>query len=180
MRMPWTLLGAMALVASGIVAGRSTAGGEPQEGAGMPGEACIDTHALVKALTANAWSTKGTGMWDSVGKVSFRLGAGKTLLVQDYAATGTAGDALHGLGVLKWAPDGKTATVWWFDDTMKRPIELKGPASESGYELTGEMALPDGKPSTATFKLAKKGEGFEFTLAADGQVMMTEVYSKAK
>lgn len=180
MRMPWIVLGALALVASGMLAGRSLAGDEPKESEGTRQEAPIDGYALVKALTANAWDTKGTGMWESVGKVTFRLGAGKTLLVQDYAATGTAGESLHGLSVIKWSADGKTASAWWFDETMKAPLELKGPASDTGYELKGEMALPDGKPSTATFKLVKKGAGFEFTLAADGQVMMTEVYTKAR
>ncbi len=181
MRRNWLAMVAVALVAAagGLATGRALAEDDPMAGgAAPPSEPCIDGNALVKALTANKWTTKATGMMSSEGAVSFRLGAGKTLLVEDYDSKGDLG-AFSGLGVYKWGADGKTVSVTWFDTMSPKPTTFTGPVSDTGFELSGEMETPEG-PTTGVIKLVKKDAGFEFTMTAGGQLMMTDVYTPAK
>jgi hypothetical protein len=165
--------------AGGIVAGRAVAEDEMPAG-GMPQEKPIDGHALVKALTANKWTTKSTSsMGGGEGETSYRLGAGKTALVQDYDSKSAMG-AYSGLGITKVSADGKTATMWWFNSMSPNADEYTGPITENGYELTGTVDNMQGGKAKANLKLTKKGEGFEFTYTMDGQLMFTDVYTKAK
>ena len=179
MRRTWTAVCATALVAGGILAGRVTADDPAPAGpAAMPAVKCVDGNALVKALTANKWTVKDVGPMPSEGTSSFTLGAGKTVLVQTLESKGAMDYAGH--GVTAWSEDGKTATMWWFNSMTQMPLVFKGPTTDDGYELSGEAPGMDGKPGKATIKMVKKGEGFEFTYAQDGMVIMTETYAKAK
>jgi hypothetical protein len=174
----WMAMCAVALVAAsgGIVAGRALAEDPP---AGMDNEKPIDGNALVKALTANKWATEATGLMASKGAASFRLGAGKTLLVEDYDVKGDMGE-YSGFGVFKWSADGKTATLWWFDNGAAKPTEFTGPATDTGYELTGTVSRMPGQASKTVLKLTKKGDGFEFTYTEEGTVAFTDTLTKAK
>lgn len=178
MRKTWIAFCAVAVVATagGLVAGRALAEDDPMAKA-METEKPIDGNPLVKALTANRWTTKATGMMSSEGTVSFRLAAGKTLLVEEYDSKGDIGE-FSGFGVFKFSPDGKTATLWWFDTHSAKPTEYTGPATESGCELSApSQHVPGAK---TVLKFAKKGEGFEFTYTEGGEVAFTDVYTKAK
>lgn len=183
MRRTWIAMCAVAVVAAGAgaVAGRAFAEDDPMAGGGMPPpQKPIDAHPLVKSLTANPWTTKATSpQGPGEGKASFRLGAANTVLVQDYDAKHAWGP-YGGLGVTKISDDGKTATMWWFNTMGGEPDVYTGPITDTGYELKGEIETGPGTKSKVVIKMVKKGDGFEFTFGMDGQVGMTDVYTKAK
>jgi len=184
MRKTWIAMCTVAVVAAGAgaVAGRAFAEDDPMAGGGgpPPPQKTIDGHALVKALTANSWTTSATSpQGPGTGTASFRLGADKTVLVQDYSAKHGWGP-YGGLGVTKISDDGKTATMWWFNTMGGTPDVYTGSINDTGYELKGEIETGPNMKSKVVIKMVKKGEGFEFTFGMDGQVGMTDVYTKAK
>jgi hypothetical protein len=166
---------AVVAAAGGLVAGRAFAE-DPMPGGAPPMEKAIDGHALVKALTANGWTVKG----DGAGTSTFRLGANKTVLVQDYTTAGGKMGPYGGVGATKVSADGKTATMWWFHSMGAQPMQFTGPITDTGYELSGDVPNMMGAITKATVKLTKKGEGYEFTYVQDDQTYMTDTYTKAK
>jgi hypothetical protein len=167
----WQTIAFVAVAAvGGLLAGRALA---EDEMGGMPQpEKTIDGHALVKALVGK-WTIKQTAPWGEAEAVAtFRLGAGKTVLVEDYDSKGMM--EFNGMGWFKLGDDGKSITLWWLDSHSKEPTEFKGTVSDTGYEMTGGE---DGKKMT--MKLVKKGEGFEWTMSGD-MGTMTDLFTKAK
>ena len=170
MQSNWKALAFVAAVAAvGVLAGRAFAKDE-MGGAPEP-EKCVDTLALVKALTGK-WDVKTS--IGGTGTANFHLSVGKTLLVEDYDSKGGSFGDYSGLGMFKFSDDGKTITSWWFDTYSKKPTEFTGPATDTGYEATGG----EGEHKT-TIKFAKKGEGWDVSMSATG-FEMTSVYTKAK
>ena len=172
MRRNWKMLAFVAVAAvGGLMAGRALAGDDM---AGMPQpQKTIDGHALVKALSGK-WNVKTSGDFgDSEGVVTFRAGVGKTVLLEEYDSKGAMGE-FNGAGWFKFSDDGKSGTLWWLDSHSTKPSEFAGTVTDTGYEFSqGEGA------EKVTMKMAKKGEGFEWSMSgAWGK--MSSVYTKAK
>lgn len=168
----WKTLAFVAAAAvGGLLAGRALAGDDK---GGMPEpQKTIEANALVKSMVGK-WNVKTSGSFgEGEAVATFRLGVGKTVLVEEYDSKGGMGE-FSGAGWMKIGDDGKAATLWWVDSMSKEPNAFKGNVTDTGYELTeGEGA------EKVTIKLTKKGEGFEWTMTFPGG-NMTGVYTKAK
>jgi hypothetical protein len=102
---------------------------------------------LLKGLVGDWVTTSKNEHGEGRGRSSFHLGAGGTVLVQEYESTspGPGGKEVeaHGIGIYKVAADGATLTVWWFHDHAPEPVRVTGPLSTGGADLSGES--PQGK-----------------------------------
>ena len=158
--------GGLGFVVRGAAAGDEAPAGEMEKP--------IDQHALVKSLVGT-WTTKGTSVIGAMaGTATHGLECGNTILLT--RTSGKAGAiAFHGLGVLKFSADGKTATQWWFDSGMDTALVMTGPVTADGYTIEGSNKLGSSKTT-----LTKKGDGFELKIWADGAEFMTETQTKVK
>jgi hypothetical protein len=129
--------------------------------------------AFLDALVGT-WNVETTGGMTGKGKATFAKGVGGTALLETYE-TSDKGEAFNGHGIHKVSEDGKTVTVWWFDDFSAKPLELTGPLTDTGYEISGEC--PHG-PMKITFE--KKGDALLFKMFMGGQEAMVGNYTKAK
>lgn len=167
----FALVGVVAAGAGFVARGALAEDEKPAE---MPQEKAIDGHALVKALSGT-WTTKATStMGDMAGQVTYGLECGKTILASRYQTKGGFGE-MHGFGVTKISADGKTATQWWFDSMMPEALVMTGPVTETGFSVEGSN-----KQGASKVTLEKKGDGFEMKVFGDGNLFMTETYTKAK
>jgi hypothetical protein len=170
----WTMVATVAVVgAVAFFSGRATAE-DKQEGMPPP-QAKIGTHPLVKGLTGT-WNVAGKGLQgDHTGTSSYALACGDTVVVNHYASK-TGSTEFYGLGVGKLSDDGKSATLWWFDNYMPGVLVFTGPATDAGYELT----VKDGEMAGAKAKMTKKGEGWTFVLSSGADEFVNETYTRAK
>ena len=170
----WFAFGLVGVLAAGVgfLARGAIAGDEP---AAPAMEKPIDGHALVKALSGS-WTTKATStLGPMTGSITYGLDCGKTIVTSRYQAKSEAMGEFQGFGVLKFSADGKTATQWWFDTMMEGTLMMTGPLTDTGYTIEGSNKMGSSK-----IVLAKKGEGFEMKMWANGEEFMTETYTKAK
>lgn len=167
----WIAFALVGVVAAGVgfLTRGAIAGDEPAE------VKPIDGHALVKALSGS-WTTKATStLGAATGTVSYALECAKTTLVSRYTAKFEGTGEMQGLGVLQISADGKTATQWWFDSMMEGVLIMTGPITPTGYTIEGSNKMGSSK-----IVFAKKGDGFELKMWANGEEFMTETYTKAK
>jgi hypothetical protein len=172
----WFVAVSAAVVAAGssLVIGSARAEDAPGGGAAAPTlEKKID-HPFVLAWVGDWDVTESMGGTESKAKSKFALGIGGTALVEDYAGQ-MAGQAFAGHGVGKVAADGKTMSLWWFDNLMPEPLKLSGPLSDTSLEVTGNG------PMGAMKIVVKQVEGgLDWEFSSDGHPWMTQRYRKAK
>lgn len=156
-----------------------------EEAPKAPPAACLPQKAiqspLLEALTGR-WTTESISMLEGkeskgTGTATFTLGAGRTVLLEDYENTSPGPDGkpmtFHGHGVFKVAEDGKSAKVWWFDDMSPEPTVLAGPLTEKDLTLSAETPM-----GTMTVSFQRTDAGIAFKMTMPGHEMR-ETYTRA-
>ena len=170
-------LAVLAVLTLGVLVGGRFARAEDPHGGnphgGRPAAPQPVTQPFVEALVG-AWNVETAGPYGGKGKVTFAKGVGGTALVEDYEKTSAMG-TYYAHGVYRVSDDGKTITLWRFDNHGVAPMTLSGPLGENGYTVTGEV------PSMGSVKLTceKKGDALVHTFSGSG-LEITSTYTKAK
>jgi hypothetical protein len=168
----WIVVVGLAAAVATLAFGGSVSAEDPAAG-GPPVQKPV-AQAFLEHLVGT-WSVDATGGMPGKGKAVFAKGIGGTALMQQYQLD-LPGSPFHGHAVHKVSDDGKTMTVWWFDNYISEPIRLAGPLKDAGYEITGEFP----GMGSATITLEKTADGLAFRMSADGQELMAATYTRAK
>ncbi len=170
----WIAVGLAAAVAAGVAVSRvARAGDEPAAPAALPAQKKVD-QAFLNDLVGT-WSVVATGGMAGKGTAVFAKGVGGTAVLETYEQGGEGG-SFSGHGVHKVSDDGKTVTVWWFDNFLAEPLKLSGPLKETGYEISGDC------PGMGVMKITfeKKGEALDFKMALGDKESGAATYTKAR
>jgi hypothetical protein len=120
-------------------------------------------HPFVKE-TVGTWDFGG----DMKGASTVRLALGGTAVVEDLEST--MGPApYYGHGVRKLSDDGKTMTLWWFDNFSPAPEVFHGPVSADGYELRSEKHR---------VVMKKTASGLQFQMFEGDKLLFTSQYGR--
>lgn len=165
-------LGVLALVATGAVLRAGFARAEDPK-KGMPQAQKAVQQAFLESLVGT-WNVESTGPFAGKGKATFAKGVGDTAILEDYEKTSAMG-TYFAHGIYRVSDDGKTLTIWRFDNYGAEPLKLSGPLKDTGYEVSGTS------PGMGPMKLTceKTGDTLTFTMSAGG-MEMTSAYTRAK
>jgi hypothetical protein len=161
----WFALALGAAATTLLLAG-GFAGAEDEAGGGMPPpQKKVDQPAL----------TDWVGTWDFVGDAgkgasTVKLAVGDTAVVEDLSAD--MGDFTYaGHGVTKVGADGKSVTLWWFDNVSPEPEVFRGTIGPDGIEAKSDKHRITRK-KTAT--------GYEFKMFEGENQLFASQYTRGK